>query len=106
MNTSSMDMTLTSVQYSGNQADAMVSFTTKGGDPSQGMPMEYKLELRNSKWVVIGRQDVGAPHGSSMPPGAAVPGAAGGTGATPGAQNPHGGQMPAPENLPPAGKKE
>ncbi len=101
MNVGSMDLNITNVQFNGNQADATVSFTAKGGDPSAGMQIQYKLELRNGKWAVVSHQDVGAPHGSSGPPGMAVPSGA----PAAGGQNPHGGAMPAPENLPPAGKK-
>jgi len=87
--------------------------TPKGGNPAQGMSMQYQLEQQGSKWVVVGNNAVGAnAHGGgAMPaPGAAMPGAPNpheGGAAAPGAENPHGGgQMPSPENLPPASKKK
>jgi hypothetical protein len=106
LNVKGMDVTLASVQYNGKQADATVSITPKGGNPSQGMSMKYHLEQQGSQWVVVGRQDTGAsPHGAmapgNMPPGGANPHAGGG------AAPPSGGgaAMPSPEDLPPAGKK-
>jgi hypothetical protein len=97
MNVASMDVEVTSVQFNGNQADATVSFTPKGGTAAQGMSMRYQLELKDGRWVVVGRKDSGSsPHG-----GAAVPSA------PPGMENPHGGgKMPSPEDLPPAGQKK
>jgi len=123
LNMSGMDVTLTEVHVNGSQADVTASITPKGGPAGNGMSIKYHLEQRNRKWVVTGRQDAGggAPHGS-MPPGAAgaiphggaMPGAAGANphgGAMP--SDPHGGtatpggsgRMPAPEDLPPTGKK-
>lgn len=101
MNVAGMDITVTSVQISGNQADAAVTISPKGGNIAQGMQIKYHLEQKENKWVVVGRQDAGGHGGQAMPGGAVPPSD------MPGAENPHaGGKMPAPEDLPPAGKKK
>ncbi len=106
LNVKGMDITLSSVQFNGNQADATVSITPKGGSPAQGMSMNYHLEQQGSLWVVTGRKDAGgSPHGGGAMPGAMPPGAnphAGGAAAPSGGAAP----MPSPEDLPPAGKKK
>lgn len=116
LNVGGMDVTVTSVQVNGNQADATVQITPKGGNPGAGMAMKYHLEQQGGKWVVTGRQDTGAPHGGRPAGGAPNPH---GEGAMPGGTmppaNPHGGAgmgapagggaMPSPEDLPPAKKK-
>ena len=109
LNVASMNVEVTSVQINGNQAEATVSFTPKGVSGAQGMSMQYRLEQKDGRWVVVGRKDAGSsPHGGgAMPP------------AAPGVENPHGGgmpstpvapgsggKMPAPEDLPPAGQKK
>jgi hypothetical protein len=97
MNVASMSVEVTSVEFNGNQADATVSFSPKGGNGAQGMSMRYQLEKKDGHWVVMGRKDAGSsPHGGgAMPP------------AAPGVENPHGGgKMPSPEDLPPAGQKK
>jgi hypothetical protein len=103
MNVAQMDVSVAKVTFNGNKADATVSVGTKGGGAGQAMTLQYQLELRGGKWVVLGRQDTGgAPH-----PGAAAGNPNGGAAPAPGAANPHGGaMMPAPDSLPPAGKKE
>ena len=95
LNVASMTVEVTSVQFNGNQAEATVSFSPKGGTAAQGMSMQYRLEQKGGRWVVMGRGDAGSsPHGG-MPP------------AAPGMENPHsGGKMPSPEDLPPAGQKK
>ena len=104
MSTDSMEITVTSVTFNGNKADATVSFAPKGGDPAQGMSIPYQLEQKEGKWAVLARAAGGAaPH-----PGAAtqpMESAAPAGGAAPAQANPHGAQMPSPESLPPAGKK-
>ena len=104
-----MDITVTSVKFNGDKADATVSFAVKGTGAAQ-MTIPYHLELKDNKWMVVGRQDASQHGGGQMPPGGAPPG-----GAMPGMDNPHGGgmaapgaggKMPAPEDLPPAGKKK
>jgi hypothetical protein len=102
MNIAGMNVNVTAVQMNGNQAEATVSFTPKGGSASQGMSMKYHLEQRGSNWVVTGRQDASAsPHGGAVMPRAA-------SGEAAGAANPHAGgsRMPSPEDLPPAGRKK
>jgi hypothetical protein len=96
LNVASMNVEVTSVEFNGNQAEATVSFSPKGGNATQGMSMRYQLELRGGRWVVVGRKDAGSsPHGGGMPS------------APPGMENPHGGgKMPSPEDLPPAGQKK
>lgn len=113
LNVKGMDVTMSSVRFEGNRADATVAIAPKGG--SGGMSMTYHLEQQADKWVVVGRQDAGAPHGGgAMSPGMASP--HGGT-MPQGMPNPHGvegtpavpaspGAMPAPEDLPPSGKKK
>ena len=107
-----MDVSVTTVDYKGGEADATVSITPKGGNPAQGMSMKYHLRQEGALWVVTGRQDApGSPHGAG---GAATPGAEnphGGAampgGAMPGGAAPGGGgKMPSPEDLPPSGKKK
>jgi len=104
MNVAAMDINLTSVKVNGNQADTTVTFAAKGATAAQ-MTMQYHLEQKDNKWTVVGRQDAGQ-HTATPPP----------TGAMPPGDNPHGagampappagGKMPAPEDLPPAGKKK
>jgi hypothetical protein len=110
LNMSAMDVQVTDVTFTGDQADAAVSITPKN-TPGGGMNVNYHLEQANGKWVVKGRKDAGGtPHGGGAVPaaGGAMPGAA------PGAENPHGGmapgatggKMPSPDDLPPSGKKK
>jgi hypothetical protein len=109
MAATAMDITVTSVKFNGDKADATVSFAVKGTGAAQ-MTIPYHLELKDNKWMVVGRQDASQHGGGQMPPGSAPQG-----GAMPGMDNPHGGgmaapgaggKMPAPEDLPPAGKKK
>jgi hypothetical protein len=106
MNMAAMDITLNSVKFDGNSADAAVTITIKNAPKGMPMPFNYHLEQQNNKWVVVGRASsshtdttaapAADPHGGGMPPAAA------------GAANPHGGgaaQMPSPKDLPPATKK-
>jgi len=108
INVAGMDINLASVKFNGNQADATVNMGVKGTGSST-MTMSYHLEMKDTKWVVVGKQDSGQ-H-------AAMPGAGGAPPAAPGAANPHaggampgapagGGKMPSPEDLPPAGTKK
>ena len=102
MTTAAMDINVTSVKFNGDKADATVSFAAKGTGAGQ-MAIQYHLEQKDNKWVVVGRTDANQ-HGAAGQP------------ATPGIENPHGGgamaapgaggKMPAPEDLPPAGKKK
>jgi len=100
LNVKAMDITLSSLQFNGNQADATVSITPKGASPEQGMSMKYHLEQQGDHWVVTGRQESGGrPHSGAMPSGA-DPHASGETGPGSTAM-----PMPSPEDLPPVGKK-
>jgi hypothetical protein len=109
MSTAPMDINVTSVKFDGDKADATISFAAKGTGVGQ-MTIQYRLELKDNKWAVVGRQDASQHGAGQMPPAAAPQG-----GAMPGMANPHGGamatpgaggKMPAPEDLPPAGKKK
>jgi hypothetical protein len=109
MTAAAMDITVSAVKFNGDKADATVSFAPKGTGVGQ-MTIQYHLELKDNKWTVVGRQDAGQHGGGQVPPGSAPQG-----GAMPGMDNPHGGgmaapgaggKMPAPEDLPPAGKKK
>ena len=115
LNVAGMNVEVTSVKFDGNQADATVSITPKGGPSGNGMTMPYHLEQHSGKWVVTGTNSTGAnPHGA----GSAIPGTPPENphgGAMPGAENPHGGaampsggdgRMPSPEDLPPAHPKK
>ena len=106
MTASAMDINVAGVKYNGDTADATVTFAAKGSGAGQ-MTIQYHMALKDGKWKVVGRQDAGQ-HGA----GQAMPGAM--PGGAPGGANPHGmmaapgagGKMPAPEDLPPAGKKK
>jgi hypothetical protein len=110
LNLAAMDVVVKSVTFNGNEADAAVSIAPKGGNPEAGMQINYHLQQKGSKWVVVGRQD---PHGAVAAPEASSPH---GGGAPPDAANPHGGgmaapasgggKMPSPDDLPPTGKKK
>jgi hypothetical protein len=105
MTPAAMDINVTSVKFNGDKADATVSFAAKGSGAGQ-MAIQYHLELKDNKWAVVGRQDAGQHGAGAVPQGGAMPGTdnphGGGAMAAPGA----GGKMPAPEDLPPAGKKK
>jgi len=99
-----MTVSVKSVETKGDQADAAVTITPAGGSEAQGMAMNYHLQQKGDKWVVVGRADAaGSPHG-----GGAVPTAPAGNDphsgmAAPGAA-PGGSKMPSPDDLPPAKK--
>jgi hypothetical protein len=64
-----MNVEVTSVTFSKNEARAMVSFKPKGSDAPGGMSMGYTLERQGDKWVVRGRQESGLnPHGGEAMP--------------------------------------
>jgi hypothetical protein len=81
---SAMDVSVTSVSFHDNEADATVHFQAKGsGAINAGLDMKYVLERKGNEWVVKGRPGMGEggnPHGGAM------------------GANPHGGGMP---TLPP-----
>ncbi len=83
---SSMDVTIASVSFKKDEADAVVHFQAKGSTaPGSGLDIPYVLERKGNEWVVKGR--AGAARGANPH------GAAGGMGA-----NPHASGTPA---LPP-----
>lgn len=106
-----MDVDVTSVQFNGNKADAVVSFSAKGASGGPGMTMRYQLEQQGNKWAVVGRDDGG--HSNAVAPGSPNPH---GSGALPeSGTNPHAGvgagggggpRMPSPDDLPPTGGKK
>jgi hypothetical protein len=103
INVGGMDLTVSNVKFNGNQADATVNMGVKGSGTTS-MTMNYHLAQKDNKWVVVGKQD-SSQHGATMPGAGAMPGGnphAGGAPAAPGAA---GGKMPAPEDLPPAARK-
>ena len=108
LNVDKMDITVSSVEFNGNKASALVSMTVKDA-PAGGMPMafKYQLEQQDKKWLVTGRDTSGAAHGNEAAPAANPHGGGGMPDAMPGAANPHGGgaAMPSPNDLPPAKKK-
>jgi hypothetical protein len=102
-----MDVDVVNVQFHGSKAEADVEIRPKGATHEQGMQMHYGLENQNGKWVVVSRADT-AGHGSAIVPGSANPhgGAMPPDAMPPGAIAPDHGPMPAPQDLPPAGKKQ
>ena len=91
-----MDVKLDSATFDGDKAKAAVTISLKGNSAPM-MTKTYELQQKDGKWVVTGRSDA-AGHGgmTTLPP--SHPAIAPGAGA--------GAAMPAPEDLPPAGKKE
>jgi hypothetical protein len=69
----SLDITTTSVSFDKNLAFASVAFHPKGDtNVSSGMVMNYTLENRDGKWVVIkvgGSQGHAAMGSDGLPPG-------------------------------------
>ena len=100
-----MDVSVTSLQFNGDKADALVEITPKGASHGQGMQMRYALQQKGNRWLVVGRADAGGGHGGGIAPGAANPH---GGGAVPTAPETGGSgqKMPSPQDLPPAHKKQ
>jgi hypothetical protein len=82
LNVASMDVSVTSVVFRRDEADATVSFSAKGSNGAGGMTMHYLLERKGDRWAVKGRADSGqnphggagaGPHGGGMPPAGALP---------------------------------
>jgi hypothetical protein len=72
LSVSGMEIDIASVNFKGNEAEAMVSFKPKGGSAAAGMQMRYTLEKKGNEWVVKGKADSGSQHGAAaMPEGAA-----------------------------------
>ncbi|MFN7992933.1 MAG: hypothetical protein U0Q18_05005 [Bryobacteraceae bacterium] len=87
LNVASMNVSVSSVVFRKDEADATVSFSPKGSSAAGGMTMHYVLERKGDRWVVKGRGDGGQnahgaaganPHGGGMTmpgdPGAAPSG--------------------------------
>jgi hypothetical protein len=75
LSVASMDIEITQVTFRDKEADAVVMFKPKGGDPASGMSMRYTLERQGATWVVKKKADSGG-HAASTPPmgsGASVP---------------------------------
>lgn len=75
---SAMDVSVGSVSFRKDEADAVVSFRAKDGPPNNGMEMKYILERKGNHWEVKGRAGSGvagnphqgmSPEGSGLPPG-------------------------------------
>jgi len=65
LNVASMQVDVTSVSFRGAEADATVAFRPKGSAAGGSMTMSYKLEKKDSRWVVKGKSDAGGmPHGA------------------------------------------
>lgn len=80
----SMEVDVTGVKFSGDTAEATVSFKPKGMDASAGMQMNYTLEKKSGQWVVKPKSagagsSHGAPDTPAMPPGHPPAGGSGGT---------------------------
>jgi hypothetical protein len=61
----SMVVEVTAVAFAGNQAKATVNFRPKS-NPDQGMQMNYTLESKGNKWVVLKKAGNSAsPHGDA-----------------------------------------
>jgi hypothetical protein len=89
-----MDVSVSSVAFRKDEADATVFFRAKDGPAENGMQMKYILERKGNQWVVKGRAGSGGtgnPHGGAllngMPTGEAA--------------NPHGASPPGTPALPP-----
>jgi hypothetical protein len=69
----SMDVNVDSVSFRGQEADAQVSFSPKGGGPSQAITMKYGLERQGDEWRIKSRNmqmHEQAAHGqTTLPPG-------------------------------------
>jgi hypothetical protein len=105
LNLQAMDVKVDSVKFDGEKAQATVTVALKGNTAPM-MTTKYQLEQKSGKWVVTSRIGDSSGHGTTMPGGAAPGGASphGGMAMPPSGAG--GGMMPAPEDLPPAGKKK
>jgi hypothetical protein len=55
VNVAAMDVNVVSVRFRDKEADAVVSFSPKGGSPAQGMTMSYTLARQGSEWHIVKR---------------------------------------------------
>lgn len=69
LNVSAMNIAVASLACRENEADAVVSFTAKGGNPGPPMSKRYTLGREGDHWVVKSSADAGSsPHGGAAPP--------------------------------------
>jgi hypothetical protein len=78
VNVGAMDVTVASVQFRGQEADAVVSFAPKGGPPM--MSMNYTMERKGNEWHIrkratgdLQKHAVQAPAGMAPTGGTAPP---------------------------------
>lgn len=65
---SAMDVTVRSVTFNNDKAQAMVHFQAKGNtSPGAGLDMQYQLSRQGDRWVVEHREGEGARHGEKSP---------------------------------------
>ncbi|MBK9166083.1 MAG: hypothetical protein IPM24_01320 [Bryobacterales bacterium] len=62
VNLDQMDVEVQSVNFKGEEAEAMVDFRPKGSAPGTGIVMKYVLEQKDGKWTVKNRTEGGNPH--------------------------------------------
>ena len=61
----SMEVEVTAVSFAGDQAKATVNFRPKA-NPEQGMQMNYTLESKGKKWMVLKKAgSTASPHGDA-----------------------------------------
>lgn len=76
-NVAAMNVNVNSVSFRKDEADAVVSFTAKGGSPGKGLSMRYTLSRQGGRWVVKDKAEAaGNPHGANM---TEAPGESGGS---------------------------
>ena len=77
LNVAGMNVSVTSVTFRKDEADATVAFTARGANPGQPMSMRYTLERQGDHWVVKDKAETGGsphsaaganPHGTVAPP--------------------------------------
>lgn len=73
-----MDISVDTVTFKANEADAVIAFRPKGtADPSNAMQMKYTLERKGGEWVVKTKAGMsGDPHTGAMQGGDATGGQA------------------------------
>ena len=68
-----MDVNITALSFRDNEAEASVSFSTKGSkDHASLMKMRYTLQQKDGKWVVTGKAG-GSEHGAAGNPAETTP---------------------------------
>jgi hypothetical protein len=75
INVSGMNIAVASLACRENDADAVVSFSAKGGNAGPPMSRKYALERQGDHWVVKASANAGStPHGGAgAAPGQAMP---------------------------------